>query len=306
MVTNEEVMHLWAHQAQETAEARNGSMRFYGTSIYKYGQEVGRIVLNSKGEESYLYRQFNSGGWGSPSTYDLLPSLPPGRPSFDVGGSVDRSPEEILRDYLHALSNLKAIADRARSNKAWRLKEVVKHIEMMKRFNDFFGLENAAVEALYTDDLQDAVKVAEAAFTEYLRKREERRRKDQEERLEKSKESLAKWLQGEHVYLGYLGGLSYMRVRGDEVHTTMGAVVPISHVQRAAPFILAMIDKVKEEQTNYYPNHAIRLGHYKLECIDIEGTVRVGCHLFAESEIRRFAEVLKGLDCEEKENTNES
>lgn len=85
---------------------------------------------------------------------------------------------------------------------------------------------------------------------------------------------------------------AYLRVKGDTVETSRGARVPLSHVQRALPVVMALIRNGRTYQRN---GHTIHLGHYAIDSIDEQGNLRAGCHLFNKAEIERFAGIVEAL-----------
>jgi hypothetical protein len=115
-------------------------------------------------------------------------------------------------------------------------------------------------------------------------KRDEDSRKSFEEKL-------PLWLAGEHVSLGY-HNTAYLRVKDNEVETSQGARVPLEHVKKALPLVMAYVRNGREYHRN---GHTIHLGHYAIDSIDAEGNLRAGCHLFSKAEIERFAGVLEAL-----------
>jgi hypothetical protein len=122
------------------------------------------------------------------------------------------------------------------------------------------------------------------------------------ERDEKAKvtfaENLPRWLAGANVSIPYsnvYGGTSYLRIDGNEVQTSQGARVPLEHVKKALPVVLAYVQNGREYHRN---GHTIHLGHYSIDSIDANGNLRAGCHLFNKAEIERFAGVLEALPAE--------
>jgi hypothetical protein len=83
--------------------------------------------------------------------------------------------------------------------------------------------------------------------------------------------------------------LAMLRIDGDEVVTSRGARFPVSHAKRALPFVR----KVRESGQAYVRNGCtIHLGHYAIDRIEPNGTVKAGCHVVSWDEIERIAPVL--------------
>lgn len=167
---------------------------------------------------------------------------------------------------------------------------------------DFFGY-GPAVEIPGDLEYLNAIVIAHeeriaAARATANATRNARWEKQAEEARRKFEENLPRWLAGESVpgeYFHHYGvdtGTSYLRVKDNEVQTSQGARVPLAHVKRALPVVLAIIQNGREYHRN---GHTIHLGHYAIDSIDAQGNLRAGCHLFNKAEIERFAGVLGAL-----------
>jgi hypothetical protein len=94
-------------------------------------------------------------------------------------------------------------------------------------------------------------------------------------------EKLARWRAGADVYLPYGLGIA-LRVVGDDVQTTKGARIPVVE----CPLIWAMVNRKKA----WEPRNPI--GVYQLTKIRDDGSIVVGCHDIAFSELQYIAGVL--------------
>jgi hypothetical protein len=82
------------------------------------------------------------------------------------------------------------------------------------------------------------------------------------------------------------GQLSY------SVETSRGAQVPVSHAIRGLQFVRAVVARGEAFQTN---GHTFHLGHYKIDRIDVDGTLTAGCHVISYPEIERIAPELERI-----------
>lgn len=110
-------------------------------------------------------------------------------------------------------------------------------------------------------------------------------------RAEKRKADFQKWLAGESI--GAPGaderGRALLRVQGDVLQTSQGAEVPLDHAVKAFGHIL----RNREAATVWTANgHSITVGHFKIDKIEADGTIRAGCHVIAWAEIERVARQL--------------
>ena len=82
-----------------------------------------------------------------------------------------------------------------------------------------------------------------------------------------------------------------LRVVGENVETSRGAVFPVSHARRGLALVRAVVASGQEWITNGKTCH---LGHYKIDRIAADGTTFAGCHIVKLAEIERIASDLEG------------
>jgi hypothetical protein len=85
-----------------------------------------------------------------------------------------------------------------------------------------------------------------------------------------------------------------LRIVGNEVETSRGARIPISHAKRGLAFVRQVIASGQEYRRN---SHTLHLGHYAIDRIEINGTLHVGCHGISLQEIERIALFLDSVPC---------
>jgi hypothetical protein len=131
------------------------------------------------------------------------------------------------------------------------------------------------------------------------------RMREEEEWAAKSSEIIAAWRNGDpQARLRDPWNLPVMlRIRtfgADEdvqhavaqVETSRGAKVPVSHAIRGLRFVRAVVARGEAFQTN---GHTFHLGHYKIDRIDIDGTLHAGCHVISLAEIERITPELERI-----------
>jgi hypothetical protein len=85
-----------------------------------------------------------------------------------------------------------------------------------------------------------------------------------------------------------------LRVNGEQIETSQGARIPLSH----APRLWRIIEAVRASGQPYVRNgHTVHAGEFAIDRIDPDGTLRAGCHTIPHSELRIMARAL-GLPCE--------
>ena len=161
-----------------------------------------------------------------------------------------------------------------------RLRELVSEAN---QYAEFFGLRSRLT---LPTDLTGMV--AECRAIE--RREAARRQREQTKREKESQERFQKWIDGETDYLpdSMFSRLSpiRLRVKGDELQTSLGARVPLDHAVKAFRVLKRLRDRGETYQRN---GHTIHLGHFALDALDGQGIVTAGCHRVEWSEIERVA-----------------
>jgi hypothetical protein len=289
IVDNDTVAHHWAHRVQPSARNGNDSYSFTGPDLYSYSTRIARLATNGQGRTAAIFnsRSYSITTTGHQSRARRAASH---LPQFSVAELAD-TPEEQREAIAERLQRTAEEIPNGhnRPARAKRFDAYRSAVASANEFCDFFDLPRFDVPSADAD--------VEATIAELRRQQEERERKaKQRRRRQAAKEwretqkRLARWIAGEDV--GSLYGLpnAYMRIQGDEIVTTLGARVPVSHVRRFAPMILEIIREGRTYTAD--PDRPIRFGHYHLDSIDSDGTVRAGCHRFARSEVERVAELI--------------
>lgn len=108
---------------------------------------------------------------------------------------------------------------------------------------------------------------------------------------EKRAAQYAEWKNGKLVRLHWHDASFPVafRINGENVETSLGADFPIAHAEGAWRKIKAIYATASAWKSN---GENIRLGHFKLDSIDEDGTIRAGCHTVTKSSILELAEKL--------------
>ena len=103
---------------------------------------------------------------------------------------------------------------------------------------------------------------------------------------------LENWATGGPIDRFAFGGFDLpirLRIKGNELETSRGAVVPLAHAVKAFRIIKRLHDKGQSYERN---GHSIRIGHFALDSVDAQGNVRAGCHNVEWPEIERIATIV--------------
>ncbi len=131
--------------------------------------------------------------------------------------------------------------------------------------------------------------------------------RDNAERMEREAAARAAWLAGEgpRYWRGSdETGAALLRATGVErdaagaivagtLETSHGADVPLPHALRAFAFVRRVVATGEGWHAN---GHTIRVGHFRVDAISPDGTMRAGCHTIRLAEMERLATALGVAD----------
>jgi len=192
-----------------------------------------------------------------------------------------------LKCYTDEVHELISSCARARSsfNKEWKHDRAAELRTEALTYASFFGLPEPSIDPVPDLDSEQmaAIRAKEARASA---KKAEITRKHQEEERIRWAQVAEQWRRGEyHHYLPY-SMPTMLRMEGHEVVTSRGARFPIIHAKRGLALVRAVIARGEDWRRN---GQNCRLGHYKLDWIEANGTVHAGCHIVAWDEIKRIA-----------------
>lgn len=76
---------------------------------------------------------------------------------------------------------------------------------------------------------------------------------------------------------------------GGTLQTSHGADVPLVHALKAFAYVRRVVASGRPWQAN---GHTIHVGHFRVDSIDIDGTMKAGCHTIHLAEMERLAAAL--------------
>lgn len=274
------VAHIWAQQSQ--SEGRNSGHTFYFRDrvIYSYrdsypiGAFHGNVVL------------FRPSSYGVTTSRNISAARQAARhhecftvvSGFD-GGEIDheKNKEFFLADIDGKLAKSATARERAEAY----LECALYAASIARKYAGIFGLSWDIPEPKITPDFLEKLKAARKAKAAETRERNARK-------LAEEKENIEQWLAGKCDRLSY-GLPVFLRIKGDQVQTSKGAVVPLEHARRLWP----IIERVRASGTPYVRNgHSERVGHFTVDKIAANGDVKIGCHDIPYAQIARIAREL--------------
>lgn len=330
---NHMVAHVWAQRTQDSGRSHNGNFHFDGDTIYSYRTPIGRLVDTATGLVALVTSETFSITTSGKHMGPIRSALDYGRfipmyhvPFVTTSGLRTVGPDQVNEANLKHIENC-YYSERQRllkssGRQSWALDGLRASYETRVQFALAFELDYT------TRDVDADIAELNARWDRleakrndpaYIAKRERECAKRAERELAKHESSVAdyrakleQWRNGEIDDLPqmYLTGMSWrkerelrdsiigqniiLRVRGENVETSRGASVPVSHAKRAWP----AIKHCRETKSTWQRNgHAIHVGQFQFYAIDAEGNVKAGCHFVRFEELARLAVTL-GLESE--------
>ena len=280
VVNTSEVTHLWAHQSQAVARNSGHSVFFEGSTIYSFGSHFpmarhvdGAVLITTR---SYSVTTSKHQGYVRQACSHLT--------RFYVDNVSARSKREhrenlaLMRDEYE---NLIVKASRARVWGQQYLNQAERCRQDANEYSAFFKL-TTRIKPADVESIKERAKKAQAKAKTAKRK-ELARRKFQWQKEE------ANWRNGGSSLPHAYQLPPILRLIDDTVQTSHGARFPAEHARKALPVIVRCKEKGREWKRN---GHAVRLGPYQLDSIDVNGNVVAGCHRVAFSEVEYIAGLL--------------
>lgn len=300
-----EVAHYWANQIQ--SEGRAGNVYFRDSKIYSYGGHfcMGRILPS--GVVVFTTRDYSSSTAQHKSIARQAINHRTVVYCNDPADSADRNMRHARGAVISALAEAETTR---RIQKKTRDAHKVRALRLAEQANEYLAAlpadERANVLPIDTATLEGMREEAQRAEAAMEAMREEQRAARHADRLE----TLAKWRTGEvvaatglfelpialrlHTSRGthHTGGL--LPDAGSEgrqvVQTSHGAEIPVHHAAR----LWGIIQRVRDAGNDWQPGagHSIPVGVYTLNTVRADGSMVVGCHDIAYSELKAIADAL--------------
>jgi hypothetical protein len=284
----DEIPHLWAHQALPFAKNPHGNLYFQGPTIYSYGSHFPiAVIVERNGKRAILLTNRRHSVTTNGHIRAVRAAIPPDVPVFEgpvLGDALQwaRWYKSTVEDYIEQAARARANGNRphlAGQAQAWA-REAVK-------YGRFFGVK-VDVPALPDSFDGLARRMHQERAAELARKRAQLRAV--------AEPIAARWRAGE-VFDAWTNDRHYLqalpcmlRIKGEEVETSHGARVPVEHARVALGMVL------KARANGELPwQGSFRVGYYRMERIDANGTVHIGCHKIPWAEIERLAPELVRL-----------
>lgn len=302
----DEIPHLWYHKTQSEARNAGRNLYFEGDTIFSYGGHFpiarhvkqGRkdaVLFTTKGYSVTTSGHKSSVRQAIPDTATVFSVPRVGSEWSDNVGHV-----ENLAHFVTESKDSLGKAGRARANGKWALDAAFAFRDTARQYAKFFKVPTPNFDFLPTGKALAGLReqIAEraerhTASQALAGQREEARRAERHriEMLDFAEKSIL-WRAGNpNVRLPW-GADTLLRISGNEVETSRGARVPVSH----AIALLAVVRKVVKRGEEFTPNgHTLHIGPYAVDKIETDGTLHAGCHVIKFAEIQTLAPALDAV-----------
>lgn len=273
-MNNPQVAHLWANKSRQSA---NGShFYFEGDTIYSYGSHF-PIARHHKGAVLMTSKSY------SPSTAKhkaIIRMACRHLEVFTVSDVRSNPSAKMVKEYQDRIKSAVDQLGRMRSPGNWDIERVTSLIDEGNRFCTRFDRARR-FEQLSPEFLAQIRERAEKAEARKAVLRATKRQR-QEEREAKA---IAEWIAGERDALGYYIHRIFLRLKGENVETSRGAVISRYDAHRTFCFAMS-----KRESGWHRNGEQFAIGDFQLDAVNEFGII-AGCHRIDWAEIIRFAKL---------------
>lgn len=300
-MNNSMVAHTWAQQTK--SNGKGSHFFFEGPTIYSYGHHfpIARFVSNTPKVVLLTTRTYSNSTAGHTAT--VRQAIRHDTTVFHVRNVEARNKADHLANFLHMRDGIKDQLDalakcRTASTKARTVEAIINRVNHANAYSKHFRLGRKI--ALPPGQSVEELAALGSKWNKQDHAAENKRRKAQEKR---ETELLAGWLLGNDKGTGHVKGLPdiYLRVKSSPlglpiIQTSLGAEFPVDHAKRAYPALKRVVENnVVVHNELFTGDVTFRLGEFKIDYIEKDGTIVAGCHRIRWEEVQRIARQL-GLE----------
>lgn len=317
---SKEIAHLWAHQAQQSARNAQGNFYFDGPSIWSYGAhfEIARHVVNKRGDKAVLMTVQTYSNTTAKHIHAVRLAIPPNVPVFAVPSmsTVTDSKDHAVNLEYFVTQATERIEKASRARSSYMITSNLGcaqgYVDTAKAYATFFKVRAPKLPTVPEVDSDKLVAIKKQEREKQAKRTQEqeaantRREAENKHAREEWEAKLPllcdQWRNGANVHIArpsygwYSHGEAQptvptmLRISGNEVETSHGVRVPLSHALR----VLRAVQRVVSSGVEFVPNgHTLHVGHYTVDRIQADGTLKAGCHVISYAEIMRLTPALE-------------
>lgn len=274
--TVQDVMHHWGNRG--TGPMKSGNVSCENGNLYSYAACIAAHHTAPTGEQ---FTALASGRWSvTTSKHQTFArrALPRYIRTIDVN-DPQGAPRDWLIELAQQVSNAIGKAQRARTSKSHHLADAEAAFAQLQFVGTAYGIQ--------TPDSLDGVGPLLAQHAQEVEAERQRQVAERAERdAQRDRENAAQieaWLRGENYYCPTTATPRLRLSRdGREIETSWGARVPVRYAE-------PLIKRSRECRGQSFNE---RVGNYTLSYVSDNGSLTIGCHVIAASEVERMAAVL--------------
>jgi hypothetical protein len=270
--SNADLVHTYAQQTQNEGRNPNGSLYFYGRTLYSYGSHfaICNFVTNEQSETKLLFtlrtysnttaKQIGLTRNATNQYQKIYCHYPTGTHSENFNA--------LLREAEQTAQKLQ----KAKKPEIY-LNELGRVANLATQYAHFFGIE-------IPETLQKVVSIKDKAENiAYLADKNallliEKKREAKEAKI-KFKENFKKWLSFETPYLYGRLNFDFLRLNSERIDTTQGVQIPTELGKRLYEKIKTDNLKVGDKVLNFEVN-------------EVGEKIKIGCHTFTKRYLLQF------------------
>jgi hypothetical protein len=320
--TNEMVAHIWAQQEKHSGKSANGNLSFKDETLYSYRTPIGRFVETIDGHRALLvtsnsYSMTTSGkhmpalwsavnyGRGVYSPCFSVPIISQPGAFDDLDNKAHGSNLAYLIEQYQTLAAKSLRARDIYGDETYLIGKLQERADKARNYASAFGLElpffNAGSdgrdiwrkrqEREAKNNTPEAVAKRERERIKRIERQEAKKAEEKRIALLKGMELVQAWQEGADAMTWRMprtdeSNGAFLRIRNNDLETSQGARVPLSHAIRVFQFVKLCRERKQEWKRN---GKTLRVGHFQVDCINADGSFQAGCHFIAWPEIERVA-----------------
>lgn len=281
----QELMHYWAHRV--LPEAKCGNVRYDGPVLYSYAEPIGLLLPDNRvliSNSNFSITTSSHQTQARQATHHMRSCYAPYiTPYYNSGLTLmhgdnrhywERQAENAVVELQRHPRRKKSVADR-----------IASAVSSYNHYREFFELD---WPEMTSDEMRKLVE--EIAKQRHEKQLAAEKRREEQRRIAEAEEATELLLWRDHATERRSFSKMALRlsVDGKKIETTRGACVPVDVAGR----LWKAVSSCRECGKYWEPPVQFNVGHYRLDRVDSDGTLHIGCHTIPYDELVLMARKL--------------
>lgn len=280
-----ELFHYWAHMAMP--QAKCGNVRYDGTVLYSYAEPIAVLLSNNRvliSNRNFSITTSSHQSAARQATHHMRSCSAPyitrhwSDDSLALMHKDNRAYWE--RQAENALAELKLHPRRKKSV----ADKIASAVQSYNTYREFFELD---WPEMTSDEMKKLVEEGAVERAEEQKRAEQRRAEEHQRREAEEAVELLFWRNHQTDRRSFTKMALRLSLDHKEIETTRGARVPVD----VAPALWAIATKYRARQASTHFRD-MRVGVYRLDSVDSDGALNIGCHHIPFDELALMAKQL--------------